>query len=100
MVPVEKLQELGAVVNFWRTRIDALSTQLSMLQELKAHGRPGGDRYASDRLLREIKKKSAENAEAARSLRVAERDLIDATDSRGHRVRTQSMSTESSRRTH
>ena len=88
MVPVEKMQELGAVVNFWRARIGALSSELCMLHDLKTHGPPGGDRYAADRLLREIKKKAAEVAEAERSLRIAERDLLAATESLGHLVST------------
>jgi hypothetical protein len=86
MVPVEKMQELGAVVKFWKVRIDALNAELSMLLDMRAHGRPGGDRYAADRLLREIKKKSAEVADAERSLRTAERGLVSADESVGHLI--------------
>lgn len=100
MVPVEKMQELGAVVNFWRARIDGLSAELGLLHDMKIHARPGGDRYSSDRLLREIKKKSAEIADAERSLRLAERDLVAATESLGHLARAPLPEAGSGRRAH
>ncbi len=75
MLSIEKMQELGAVVNFWTTRIDALTTELSMLQDLGSLSRPGGDRYAADRHLREIKRKAGEIGDAEHSLRKAKRDL-------------------------
>ena len=86
MVPVEKMQELSAVVNFWKSRIDSLSAQLELLQDLRANGRPGGDRYACDRLLREIKKKSGEIADTEKCLQQAQRDLGEAIESTGHLV--------------
>lgn len=84
MVPVEKMQELGAVVRFWKSRIDGLAAELGMLQELRMLARPGGDRYAADRLLREIKKKSVELADTEQSLRQAQRGLGEALENAGH----------------
>ena len=86
MVPVEKMQELGAVVKFWKSRIDILGAELGLLQDLKAHGRPSGDRYSADRLLREIKKKAAEIADTHQSLQQAQRDLGEAIENTGHLV--------------
>ena len=75
MVPVEKKQELDAVVNFWKSRIDGLNAELGMLQHARTQGRPAGDRYAADRLLREIKRKSAEILDTRQFLRRAQRDV-------------------------
>ena len=75
MVPVEKMEELGAVANFWKARIAALRTELAMLHDMKAQGRTDGDRYAADRLLREIKRKTTETADAERSLSRVKREL-------------------------
>ena len=86
MVPVEKMQELGAVVNFWKIRIDMLLAELGLLHDLKTHGRSGGDRYASDRLLREIKKKAAEIVDTESSLQQAQRDLGEAIESTDHLI--------------
>lgn len=86
MVPVEKVQELGAVVDFWKIRVGMLHAELGLLNDLKGHGRPYGDRYASDRLLREIKKKAAELAGTAESLQQAQRDLGEAIESTGHLI--------------
>ena len=83
MVPAEKMQELDAVVNFWKSRIDALSAELGVLQDLRIRSRPGGDRYAADRLLREIKKKTADMADTRECLQRAERDLGEALESSG-----------------
>src|SRR5688572_22512835 len=98
MVPVEKMQELGAVVNFWRARIASLNAELCMMHDLRAHTRPGGDRYAADRLLREIKKKAADIADAGQQLRNAERELDAATEDLGHLVRGASPQVASSGR--
>ena len=100
MVPVEKMQELGAVVKFWQARVDALTAEQSMLVDMRAHGRPGGDRYAADRLLREIKKKSAEVSEAERSLRLVERELVAANESLAHLVRDNVLAAASGRSAH
>lgn len=86
MVEVEKMQELSAVVNFWKSRIDSLNGQLDMMQDSRTQGRPSGDRYAADRLLREIKRKNAEIADTARSLKKAQRELGNAIESTGHLV--------------
>ena len=88
MVAVDKMQELHAVVNFWQARIGGLSAHLGMLHYLTTQSRSGGDRYTADRLLREIERKSAEIAEAERSLHFAKRDLVAATEIVGHRVHT------------
>ena len=86
MVPIEKIEELGAVANFWKARIGGLRAELAMLQDMKADGRIVGVRYATDRLLREIKKKTAETAEAERSLRVVERELGLASEVASHLI--------------
>ena len=99
MVPVEKMQELGAVVNFWKARVGGLNSELGMLHDLRMHGRPSGDRYAADRLLREIKKKALELGDAERALRIAERELLAATDSLRHLTREPSASPAASPRT-
>lgn len=86
MVPVEKMRELSAVVNFWKSRIDSLTAELNMMQDLRAHGRPSLDRYAADRLLRHIKRKAAEIVETVHSLQVARRDLGEAIKNTEHLV--------------
>lgn len=86
MVPVEKMQELSAVVNFWKSRVDTLNAELDMMQDLRAHGRPSGDRYAADRLLRDIKRKTAEIADTTPRLLEARRDLGEAIETTGHLV--------------
>lgn len=86
MVPVEKMQELSAVVNFWKSRVDTLNAELDMMQDLRAHGRASGDRYAADRLLRDIKRKTAEIADTTHRLQVARRDLGEATETTAHLV--------------
>ena len=96
MVPVEKMQELGAVVNFWKVRVSSLTAELCVLHDLKTNARPTGDRYAADRLLREIKKKAGDVANAERLLHAAERDLNTADESLGHLMHT-SVTGESSR---
>ena len=86
MRPVEKMQELSAVVNFWKSRVDSLNTELDMMQELRMDGHPSRDRYAADRLLREIKRKSVEIADTTHSLKQAQRDLGEAIENTGHLV--------------
>lgn len=100
MVPVEKTEELAAVANFWKARIAALRTELGMLQDLKAHGRADGDRYAADRLLREIKKKTAETAEAERSLSLVERELARCSEVAAHLMRDATKPAEGARSAH
>ena len=103
MVPVEKVEELGAVANFWKARIAALRTELGMLHELKAEGRTDrtdGDRYAADRLLREIKQKAAETAKAEQSLRMVAKVLAGAPDVAAPLMCDTVMSAESARRAH
>ena len=97
MVPVEKTEELGAVANFWKARITALQTELGMLQDLKANGRTDGDRYAADRLLREIKRKAAETADAERSLCLVERELAGGSGIPSRLMRDAAKSIESAR---
>ena len=98
MVPVEKIEELGAVANFWKARIAALRAELGMLHELKAEGRIDGDRYAADRLLREIKQKAAETAKAEQSLRMVAKVLAGAPDVAAPQMCDTVMSAESARR--
>ena len=100
MVPVEKIEELGAVANFWKARIAALRAELGMLHELKAEGRTDGDRYAADRLLREIKQKAAETAKAEQSLRMVAKVLAGAPDVAAPLMCDTVMSAESARRAH
>ena len=85
MAPAEKMQELGAVVNFWKSRVSSFNAELEMLQDLRTHHRAGDNRYAADRLLREIKKKAGEIAGAELSLQQAQRNLGGAIESTGHR---------------
>ena len=75
MVTVEKMEELGAIANFWKARITVLRTELALLHDMKAQGRTDGDRYAADRLLREIKRKTTETVDAEQSLRRVKRAL-------------------------
>ena len=97
MVPVEKIEELGAVAKFWKARITGLRTELGILHDLKSHGRTDGDRYAADRLLREIKRKAAETAEAERSLTLVERELVRGTEVASHLMRDAAMPVEGAR---
>ena len=87
MVAVEKIEELGAVANFWRARITALRAELGLLRDRKGNRRTDGARYTADRLLREIKKKAADTAEAERSLRMVENELVSTPEVASHRMR-------------
>ena len=97
MVPVEKMEELGAVANFWKARISALRVELALLHVMKAQGRTDGDRYAADRQLREVKRKTAETAEAERSLHMVERELANAPGVASHLMRDTGTSSERAR---
>ena len=97
MVPVEKMEELGAIANFWKARITALRTELALLHIMKAQGRTDGDRYAADRLLREIKRKTTETADAERSLSRVKRELSSPPGVAPHLPRDTAVPAESAR---